>query len=500
MEKHSKVIQKMAQVIPFSQTGDFYFEKALQAFEEEESDKALKYLTRANKENARNPQLLTNVGVALTEQGDYQDANELFLHVIHHMDDALGSCYYYIANSYAHLGLFEESKKYAMYYIEHFPNGDLFRSATDLLDLLSIDVDEEDEEPKNQLGDMLIIKQEQAKRLLEATNFEEAVDLLTEIIDEYPEFWSAYNNLALAYFYLNKIDEAMDLLNEVLEKNPGNLHALCNQLIFYYYCHKHKEVEELTDGLSRVYPMSFEHRYKLGATFALIGQYKLSYRWLKKLYTQGFQGDNSFHYWLSYASYYTGREAFAKEMWKLALEDVPDKEGEEPWRISQKAAKVFQSKVDVTAKKKCATKNVHDQLYSLYMAKKLPEQQRLLLLEEIKSSIHMSTLLDEVYTYVWQDKQHVIFEVADVIELEMESHNESDTQDLLSFWFYVYVQVYKQSYDFQHVNVNAWAAAVTYIWAKEQNQSITQADAAKQYSISAATVRKYSKIVNTLLN
>ena len=100
----------MAQVIPFSQTGDFYFEKALQAFEEEESDKALKYLTRANKENARNPQLLTNVGVALTEQGDYQDANELFLHVIHHMDDTLGSCYYYIANSYAHLGLFEESK------------------------------------------------------------------------------------------------------------------------------------------------------------------------------------------------------------------------------------------------------------------------------------------------------------------------------------------------------------------------------------------------------
>jgi len=68
MEKHSKVIQRMAQVIPFSQTGDFYFEKALQAFEEEESDKALKYLTRANKENARNPQLLTNVGVALTER------------------------------------------------------------------------------------------------------------------------------------------------------------------------------------------------------------------------------------------------------------------------------------------------------------------------------------------------------------------------------------------------------------------------------------------------
>ncbi|MEK1829705.1 hypothetical protein AAAC51_13145 [Priestia megaterium] len=122
------------------------------------------------------------------------------------------------------------------------------------------------------------------------------------------------------------------------------------------------------------------------------------------------------------------------------------------------------------SEKEVCNKKCSRSALQLVYGKKLPEQQRLLLLEEIKSSIHMSTLLDEVYTYVWQDKQHVIFEVADVIELEMESQNESDTQDLLSFWFYVYVQVYKQSYDFQHVNVNAWAAAVTYIWAKEKGR------------------------------
>ena len=255
-----------------------------------------------------------------------------------------------------------------MYYIEHFPNGDLFRSATDLLDLLSIDVDEEDEEPKNQLGDMLIIKQEQAKRLLEATNFEEAVDLLTEIIDEYPEFWSAYNNLALAYFYLNKIDEAMDLLNEVLEKNPGNLHALCNQLIFYYYCHKHKEVEELTDGLSRVYPMSFEHRYKLGATFALIGQYKLSYRWLKSFIHKVFKETThfiiGFHTPLTILDMKPSLKKCGSWHWKTFLIKKERSLG-----ASVKSCEGFSIESGCYSEKKCATNNVHDQLYSLYMAK-----------------------------------------------------------------------------------------------------------------------------------
>lgn len=65
------------------------------------------------------------------------------------MDDILGSCYYYIVNSYVYFGLFEELKKYVMYYIEYFLNGDFFWLVIDLLDLLLIDVDEEDEEFKN---------------------------------------------------------------------------------------------------------------------------------------------------------------------------------------------------------------------------------------------------------------------------------------------------------------------------------------------------------------
>ena len=96
---------------------------------------------------------------------------------------------------------------------------------------MSDDVDEDF--PYDQ--DDLIVKQDQANHLLESGRLDEAIEMLEQMIVEYPEFWSAYNNLALAYFYSGQIHQAKETLNRVLHENPGNLHALCNQLVFYHY-------------------------------------------------------------------------------------------------------------------------------------------------------------------------------------------------------------------------------------------------------------------------
>ena len=42
--------------------------------------------------------------------------------------------------------------------------------------------------------------------------------LFEAVIDEFPEYWSAYNNLALAYFYLGDVNKAKNVFDEVLEK------------------------------------------------------------------------------------------------------------------------------------------------------------------------------------------------------------------------------------------------------------------------------------------
>ncbi|MFP9202715.1 hypothetical protein ACLI2R_16425, partial [Enterococcus faecalis] len=92
--------------------------------------------------------------------------------------------------------------------------------------------------------------------------------------------------------------------------NEGNLHALCNLLVFYYYEREDEKVAELSDQLSNVYPMLLEQRYTLGATLALVGRYEIGYKWLKSLYKTGFEGDDTFFYWLSCSAYFTGHTDF----------------------------------------------------------------------------------------------------------------------------------------------------------------------------------------------
>ena len=74
-----------------------------------------------------------------------------------------------------------------------------------------------------------------------------------------------------------------------------------------------------------------EHRYKLGATFALIGKYEQAFKWLRSLQRKGFEGDPGFYFWLSHSAYFSGYEEIAKNAWKALLKLDPEKAGFEPW-------------------------------------------------------------------------------------------------------------------------------------------------------------------------
>ena len=207
----------------------------------------------------------------------------------------------------------QEAKAYAEKYIKIDPTGPFKDESKEIIDFVEqkesfIDEDEDRE---------VYFLQEKARRLMESGDFKEAVALFESIITDYPEFWAAYNNLALAYFYIGKTKQASDLLHDVLQKNKGNLHALCNLAVFYYYEKKEEELDSLLELLVKIKPYLIEHRYKLGATFALVGEHKEAFGWLRNLQKHGFEGDAGFYFWLSHSAYFTGhddnrREAYAK--------------------------------------------------------------------------------------------------------------------------------------------------------------------------------------------
>lgn len=189
------------------------------------------------------------------------------------------------------MGLFQQAKKYADRYLEVAKEKEFVEDTLELLEIMeeeAMGAEEIEDE------DDLIVMQEEANRYIRNGQLEEAIATLEIVTKDYPEFWSGHNNLAIAHFQSGNVDKALKLTEMILEKNPGNIHALCNTLIFLYSIGEHKQVEALAGQLVSVYPISFEHRLKLGTTLATIGYFEHAYKWFKLLKRQGYEGDVSF--------------------------------------------------------------------------------------------------------------------------------------------------------------------------------------------------------------
>lgn len=499
MSKNSKSGQQ-AKILSFHPTGEYYFTKGLKAYHKRELYKAKKYLERALELEPGEPMIACQLAITCTEIGEYNYSNNLLENILNVLDPYMTECHYFLANNYAHLGMFEEAYRHANAYLDKDETGEFSEDAEDLLELITFETDETEESLFKQDG--LIIKQEKARDYLEAGNFQKAIDVLKEMIEEYQDYWSAYNNLALAYFYLGQIDEAYATLEEVLEKSPGNLHALCNLVVFHHYQQNEEQLEAIVETLSKIRPMFMEHRFKLGATFALIGKYSLAYKWLKQLQKQGFEGDGSYYYWLATSAYHLGHEKTARKAWTKVVELNPEKDGMEPWGDLHVASGLEDHKQTIV--KKLESEFIEERLFAIFLVKHSKHKQSLLKHNLLINNASF-TPLEQQYAEILKDEH---------LERELSAIDFADrTADLLYqnfspikiteagiylMWFSVFVEAYKAKVKFN--NPAGWAAALEYIWYQLRDEKKSQAALAEKHFISVSTISKYTKIVQSFLN
>jgi tetratricopeptide (TPR) repeat protein len=503
MRKGSKARQQKTKILSFVPTGEYYFHKGMKAYQRRELMKAKKYLHRALQLEPLEPMIACQLSIVYTEIGEYKQSNELLHTIVDDLDPHMIECHYFLANNYAHLGLFKESYKHVSTYLEKEEFGEFSEDAEDLLELLELDSDDPLEAVYEQ--DELIVNQEKARELLESGNFQRAVDLLQTIIKEYPEFWSAYNNLALAYFYLGEVQKATDTLEEVLEKNPGNLHALCNTAVFYFYQKRYDELDELVDGLEKVRPMLQEHRYKLGATFALIGRYEKSFTWLKALQKQGFEGDNSFNYWLSHAAHHTGHTQTAQQAWKRVLNETPEKEGMEPWSTEAHHPDGFENHTP-SILKKLRSEYIEERLFGLFLISVSQNPKEILThtdfrdLEEfsLMEKLYLAEILEANARKEFKGSNEIklIHETAKILYQQHHPIGAVDSGLFLT-WFATGYRGLKEGETFQ--NANALAAATEFVWSRLRSAKKTKKEISAQYQISTSTLNKYISIIETYL-
>ncbi|MDQ0269035.1 tetratricopeptide repeat protein [Cytobacillus purgationiresistens] len=498
MSKDSKARFQKGKLLTFIPTGEYYFSKGLKAYHRRDFHKAKKYLQRAMQLEPGEPMIVCQLAVVHAEIGEHPESNRLLHLILEELDQEMVECHYFLANNYAHLGFFKDAYHHAKLYMEMEEDGEFAEDTEELLELLTLETDELDEELYEQ--DDLINKQEQARELLESGHFPKAVELLTSVIDEYPEYWSAYNNLALAYFYLGEVEKAADILAKVFEENPGNLHALCNKLVFSYYEGDYKEVHLLRDALKKIKPMSVEHQYKLGATFALIGEYELAFGWLRKLQKQGFDGDGPFYYWLSYSAYYSGLENLARSAWKKALEMNPDKAGFEPWNEERESINGFEDHY-ASIQKKLDSDHMEERLFALFLTAVSSKKNDLLSSANIKKNLKFSQLEKDYLAFV-QSGNHTYYTSAahDIAGLLYKNYRPVGTVEagLYLMWFSAFVEMVKAGQKIN--NPQAHAGAVSYIWHKLRNDNVSQTEIAKNYGVSTSTLRKYIQSMNDYLH
>jgi tetratricopeptide (TPR) repeat protein len=485
--KQSSNTQQKAQIVPFFQDGQYFYRKGMKAYRERDLLRASKWIQRAIQLEPNQIVMLSQLAAIYTELGKYQQSNELLTYILNNIDKDLTECHYFMANNYAHLGLFHEAYKCATHYQSKEPNGEFIEETEDLLDLLTIEG--ADEEDPFLDSDELIVKQDAAKSLLENGKLEEAISLLKEIVTDFPEFWSAYNNLSLAYFYMGDVQQAKDYLDMVLDKNPGNLHALCNLLVFYYYERQDDKVEELAQRLGLIYPILFEHRYKLGATFALVGQYELAFKWLRAIYRQGFDGDDTFYYWLSYSAYFTGKEEFARTSWDRVIDINPEKAGSEPWSSEKKSAV------------RPMTMPIEERLLAIFLAAETKQLDQIQFFQSAKvpQSVFEREFMDLAIAHVngeikksVSEKSKFTYQAAQVLF----ENNKTMNEGLYLFFFKTALKAKREEMPLK--NHLAWACALEYVWKKENGYKVTQTELAEQYSISGKTLSKYSAFIKNL--
>ncbi len=324
-------------VVSFIPNGEFYYKKAVQALNRDQIEKALKYLRRAVDLSPDDSLILLQYAIIEMEAGRLDHALEL-LRKANEIDPNEPEILLFLAEGSAQAGLTEDAKYFAEEYLRIDEMGEYVDEAIDIIDFVSSL--EENFMPGSTLNREVVYLQEKARKLMEQGKLDEAIEVLENIVADHHDFWAAYNNLSLAYFYKGETEQARALLYEVLQGDYGNLHALCNLTIMAYYEKDADELKELTELLVKLYPFSFDQRYKLGATLALIGCYEEAYKWLRSIENTGLEEDTGYYFWLAHSAYFSGYEKKAKETWAKLIEIDPEKAGYEPWLKNKTAVEL----------------------------------------------------------------------------------------------------------------------------------------------------------------
>lgn len=313
MSKQNEKAKTMGLVISNLQDEIYFYNKGMEAYRSKSLVKAQRYLERAVKLNPNEPVFNCQLAIIHAELGEFYRANDYLMNIINNkLGDEMPECYFFLANNFANLGLFEHARKEALTYIEKAPDGEFIEDIEDLLELL------QEEDDLFAEAEMFLIHYEIASLELKKQNYQKAISYFSELINEKPHYWMAHIRLAEAYYCAGNSKRALKILQAVLEKE-NHLIARCHYMIYSYEIGEIENAQLIAKSLENVWSIDDEQNYSLAVSFGKIGLHQVTYARLAYLKQKGFGDFPMFDYHLGVAAFYTGRIDKALKVWeKLA--------------------------------------------------------------------------------------------------------------------------------------------------------------------------------------
>lgn len=318
-----------AKVIHFFPNSYFYFERGIAAFREEKIKEAIEYLERAHELEPREPVVMCQLAICYTEIGQFHKSNQFLRYILENLDENMVYCYYFIANNFAYMKDFRRALQYAKRYQELDSSGEYKEEAEDLIQLLL------EETPIGVALENNFAKAEQEfyqykrelNRYLAEEDSASACQVLEKVIDEKPNFWPAYNQLALLYFEDLREEEGLKILYRLLDRSPGNLLGLADLFVYHYFKAHKDEAEALYEELKKVVPILTHHKERLAVLHAMMENYTLAENLFMDIVDLEVTDRPRFYYYRAKTSFYLGQEENAREYWQQFLNcDVYERE------------------------------------------------------------------------------------------------------------------------------------------------------------------------------
>lgn len=334
--KEKPMSKQLNNLVPFIPDGDFYFTKGVEAFRKTKFQTAIKWLQRALELSPKDPLYQCQLSVVYTEIGFFHSANELLMDVLEKNRDKYPDCYYLLANNYAHLGLLNEAKKHANFYLGIEPDGDFADEAEALLELLDID-EEEDDEWDLDHEDELLVSQEAIFRHMEYMEWEQAVPLIEDMMENFPEQPLAKHDYALALFGMGEQEKALELELRYLEEKEDEMLSHLNLAVFYHEIGDTLKAELFTSQFMNVYPMHEQQKLRIAVVLSKTGHDEEACCRFRQLQRTSVRSHPSYYRWFSRSAYMLGDHETAERLWKEGCRKHAQLAREnKPWEVSKK--------------------------------------------------------------------------------------------------------------------------------------------------------------------